>query len=124
MLVAVAHHSPYLGRPTQGGGPAHDTLTLRCARLTVARRMSASWPRQCPPAARLARRPMSPTRILILSDGRPGHYNLSEGIAAAIERLGPAETARVDVRRGRWPGAVLAGLVRARLPAPLMLRFV
>src|SRR5262245_46573612 len=67
---------------------------------------------------------MSATRILILSDGRPGHYNLSEGIAAAIERLGPAATTRVDVRRGRWSGAVLAGLVRAGLPARTMLALV
>jgi len=67
---------------------------------------------------------MFPTRILILSDGRPGHYNLSEGIAAAIERFGPARTVRVEVRRGGWSGAALAGLVRARLPARTMLRLV
>ena len=51
---------------------------------------------------------MTPTRILILSDGRPGHFNLSEGIALAIGRLRPAAVARVEVRRGRWPGPVLA----------------
>lgn len=67
---------------------------------------------------------MAPLRILILSDGRPGHFNLSEGIAAAIERLGPAETSRLEIRRGRWPGALLASLTRARLPAPAMLTAV
>lgn len=65
---------------------------------------------------------MPPTRILILSDGRPGHFNLAEGIAAAIERIRPAaQTVRCDVRRGRWPGAVLAALTRSRLPPAAML---
>ena len=55
---------------------------------------------------------MSPLRILILSDGRPGHFNLSEGIAAAIGRLRPTTVTRIAVRRGRWPGPVLAALTR------------
>ncbi len=67
---------------------------------------------------------MPPRRIIILSDGRPGHFNLAEGIAAAIERSGPATTVRYDVRRGRWPGALLAGMTRARLSAPAMLATV
>ena len=67
---------------------------------------------------------MPPTQILILSDGRPGHVNLSEGIAAALEHLGPAETRRLEIRRGRWPGAVLAGLSRSPLPPNAMLRLV
>jgi len=66
---------------------------------------------------------MPPFRILILSDGRPGHFNLAEGIAAAIERIRPAVTTRVDVRRGRWPGTALAALSRCHLPArPLFAR--
>lgn len=64
------------------------------------------------------------TRIVILSDGRPGHFNLAEGIAAAIERLGPADTVRIDVRRGRWSGAALAALTRSKLPARHMLKRV
>lgn len=67
---------------------------------------------------------MQPKNILILSDGRAGHFNLSEGIAAALERQAPAVTHRTDVRRGRWPGHVLAALVRAHLPARTMLRLV
>ena len=55
---------------------------------------------------------MPPLRILIISDERPGHFNLSEGIAAAIARLQPAETTRHTVRRGKWPGALLAALTR------------
>jgi mitochondrial fission protein ELM1 len=62
--------------------------------------------------------------VLILSDGRPGHFNLSEGIAAAIGRLGPTEIERIEVRRGRWPGLLAATLANARLPAALMLRTV
>lgn len=64
---------------------------------------------------------MSPLRIIILSDGRPGHFNLSEGIAAAIERARPATTVSTGVRRGRWSGSVLAAMTRARLPARAML---
>ncbi len=67
---------------------------------------------------------MNPFRILILSDGRPGHFNLSDGIAAAVERLGPSVTVRHDVRRGRWPGAVAAALTRSRLPSRAMLTSV
>lgn len=67
---------------------------------------------------------MNPLRILILSDGRAGHFNLSEGIAAAIGRLGPTTITRLDVRRGRWPGPALAALTAAKLPAAAMLRCV
>jgi hypothetical protein len=55
--------------------------------------------------------------ILILSDGRAGHYNLSEGIAAAVARRRPVEISRCQVRRGRWPGPVL-GLATNRSVAP------
>jgi uncharacterized protein len=57
---------------------------------------------------------------LLLSDGRPGHFNLAEGILAAAGRLRPIAITRIDVRRGRWPGAIVAawsnsGLAPARL---------
>lgn len=67
---------------------------------------------------------MTSTRILILSDGRPGHFNLSEGIAAAIGRLRPVAIERVQVRRGRWPGPVLAAATRLGLAPGLVLRRV
>lgn len=67
---------------------------------------------------------MPPLRILILSDGRPGHFNLSEGIAAAMARRREALIERRDVRRGRWSGAALAALTRSRLPAGGMLSSV
>lgn len=67
---------------------------------------------------------MAPLRVLILSDGRPGHFHLSEGIAAAIERLRPIELSRIGVRRRGWPGRVLAGLVNAGMPPATVLRVV
>lgn len=45
---------------------------------------------------------------LCLSDGRPGHYNLSLGLLGAAGHLRPLSITRCEVRRGRWPGAPLA----------------
>ena len=63
-------------------------------------------------------------RVLILSDGRPGHYHLAEGVAAAAGRLVRQSIARVDIRRrrlmtSRLLGAMLAtpGLGPARVVA-------
>lgn len=64
---------------------------------------------------------MSSLRVLLLSDGRPGHYHLSEGIVAALARRGPVDCRRVDVRRGRWPGRMAAWLANARLPTGFVL---
>ncbi len=50
--------------------------------------------------------------ILLISDGRPGHFNLAEGIVAAFERLRPVDVRRLEVRRPVWmPGRVLSTLV-------------
>lgn len=55
---------------------------------------------------------MPPLRALLISDGRPGHYHLAEGILAAIERRRAVETVRLDVRRRFWtPGRWLAALL-------------
>ena len=67
---------------------------------------------------------MTALRILILSDGRAGHFNLSEGIAAALGRIAPTTIARLDIRRGRWPGAVLAALVASPMPPARGFRLV
>ncbi len=40
--------------------------------------------------------------ILLLSDRRPGHYHLAEGIIAAIERLSPVQCHRQFVHRRNW----------------------
>jgi len=57
-----------------------------------------------------------PLRILILSDGRPGHYNLANGIAAAIGRRRSTLVEWLDVRRKGWPGPVLATIQNLGLP--------
>ena len=60
--------------------------------------------------------PLSSTRplqVLLLSDGRPGHYHLAEGVAAAIRRRRPIVITRREVRRPGWlPGRALPSLVR------------
>lgn len=50
----------------------------------------------------------TPLSALLLSDGRPGHFNLAEGILAAARRLRPVAIVRLEVRRGHWPGSILA----------------
>ena len=54
-----------------------------------------------------------PLQVLLLSDGRPGHYHLAEGVAAAICRRRPVVLTRREVRRPGWlPGRALPSLVR------------
>jgi uncharacterized protein len=50
---------------------------------------------------------MRPLKALLLSDGRPGHFRLAEGVLAAVERRRDVAVERLECRRGRWPGAVL-----------------
>lgn len=65
---------------------------------------------------------MPPLTALLLTDGRPGHYQRAEGILAAITRLRPVETTRLNLQRRRWlPGRTLAGLTNIRIsPARLL----
>jgi mitochondrial fission protein ELM1 len=65
---------------------------------------------------------MRPLSVLLLSDDRPGHYHLAEGVIAAIARVRPVETSGLLVRRRRWvPGRVLAELfVRSAPPRSLL----
>lgn len=57
---------------------------------------------------------MRAIETLILSDGRPGHYSLSEGIVAALARRRHVRLRRLDVRRPRWlPGRALSFLVNS-----------
>ncbi len=60
-------------------------------------------------------------RVLLISDGRPGHFNLSEGIVAAMARRRPVLIERLEVKRrsfvsGRLVAALLAAGVPARTP--------
>jgi uncharacterized protein len=64
-----------------------------------------------------------PLDALLLSDGKPGHYHQAEGVIAALARLGPIATARLEVRR-RFviPTRTLLQLVNAGLPSAHILR--
>ncbi|HKZ97381.1 MAG TPA: ELM1/GtrOC1 family putative glycosyltransferase [Hyphomicrobiaceae bacterium] len=67
--------------------------------------------------------PLSPLKALLLSDGRPGHYHLAEGIIAAVVHRHPVETVRLEIRRRRWmPGRVLAALMGAGAGPAALLR--
>lgn len=56
----------------------------------------------------------APLRVLLISDGRPGHFNLSEGIVAAVARRRAVDVHRLEVRRPRWmPGWALSALTNA-----------
>ena len=65
-----------------------------------------------------------PLNALLLSDGKPGHYHQAEGVIAALARLGPVTTTRLEVRR-RFviPTRTLLQLVNAGAPAARILRF-
>ncbi|HXF54856.1 MAG TPA: ELM1/GtrOC1 family putative glycosyltransferase [Hyphomicrobiaceae bacterium] len=67
---------------------------------------------------------MTSLPVLILSDGRPGHYHLAEGIAAAIARRRPVEIAWCEVRRRGWPGRLLALLVNRQVSPTRILSLV
>jgi len=64
-----------------------------------------------------------PLAALLLSDGKPGHYHLAEGVLAAVARLRPVETQRLTLRRRRWvPARVLYRLINRGAPPALVLR--
>lgn len=53
----------------------------------------------------------SSLRTLLISDGKPGHYHLAEGICAALGRRRKLEITRVGVTRPRWlPARVLSAM--------------
>ena len=83
---------------------------------STAAKLTLSATRDAPSVARstpkVYRRPMRALSILLLSDGRPGHYHLAEGVAAAIARQRPVEVVRVSVARRRLlPGRLLTGML-------------
>jgi len=70
------------------------------------------------------RRLMRILRILHLSDGRPGHYHLAEGVIAALARLCETQVEKIRIRR-RWlaPGRLLRLLIQAdKINAGLILK--
>jgi hypothetical protein len=60
---------------------------------------------------------------LLLTDGRPGHANLSKGIVLAAQRMATVTVTEVMAQRGRWPGGVVAAWSNSGLsPAGLLRR--
>lgn len=60
---------------------------------------------------------------LLLSDGRPGHYHLAEGVLAAIGRRRPLRIQRRQIRRRRLlPAKAMAALLQRGAPPALILR--
>ena len=51
------------------------------------------------PKARSA--PVTPLKVILLADTRPGHYHLAEGVIAAVSRLRPVEVTRFR-SSGKW----------------------
>lgn len=66
-------------------------------------------------------RSSGPLSVLIVSDGRPGHYHLSEGVVAAMARRRSISRERLDVGRPRLPVRVLATLLRHGIGPPMLL---
>jgi uncharacterized protein len=64
-----------------------------------------------------------PLTALLLADDKPGHYHQSEGVIAAIGRLRPVATVRLEVRRHFVvPTRTLTQLVNLRASPALVLR--
>jgi uncharacterized protein len=53
-----------------------------------------------------------PLKVLLLADAKPGHYQQSEGVVAALRRLRSVDVQRINLRRRSWlPSRVLHLLV-------------
>jgi mitochondrial fission protein ELM1 len=64
-----------------------------------------------------------PLKALLLSDGKPGHYHLAEGVLAAAARLRPVDAQRLTLRRRRWlPTRALHHFLNRGTPPALVLR--
>ena len=58
-------------------------------------------------------------KCIMLSDKRPGHYHLSEGVIAALQRICPTEVVRFDLKRRRiMPNRVLRFLTNKNIFSP------
>lgn len=68
--------------------------------------------------------PMRPLSVLLIADDKPGHYHLAEGVTAALARLRPILTRRVEVRRNRvFANRILAeAFASSVMPATAVLR--
>src|SRR5688572_13735958 len=67
---------------------------------------------------------MSPLSVLLISDDRPGHYHLSDGVVAAISRLRPVQVTRLPIQRRGWiPTRTLAQLMIAGMRPATVVSF-
>jgi uncharacterized protein len=67
--------------------------------------------------------PPRPLTALLLADGKPGHYHQAEGVIAAMGRMRPVTTVRLEVRRRLVvPARTLAQLVNLGVSPALILR--
>lgn len=65
---------------------------------------------------------MRKLEVLLLSDGRPGHYHLAEGVVAALGRLAELHVRRLEIRPVKWvPHRFLARLLESRSISPTAL---
>ena len=68
---------------------------------------------------------MAELNALLLSDGKPGHYRLAEGIAAAIARRRAITLTRLDVTRPGWlPARALCALTNRAATAAYVPRLL
>ncbi len=66
---------------------------------------------------------MKTLKVLLLVDDKPGHYNLAQGVIAALERLVNINTTRINVRQRRWaPGRLLSSLVNNKVSDKTILK--
>lgn len=57
--------------------------------------------------------------ILLLSDGRPGHFHLSEGVIKAISRQRPTQTNRLEIKKRRFlPNKLMRLALKAKYISP------
>jgi mitochondrial fission protein ELM1 len=67
--------------------------------------------------------PLAPLNVLLLSDGKPGHYHQSEGVITAMARLRPVVTHQLRVRRRLLvPSRTLQHLLKAGVSPRHVLR--
>ncbi|MDR6954717.1 mitochondrial fission protein ELM1 [Ancylobacter sp. 3268] len=54
------------------------------------------------------------TRVLVLRDRQPGHFNQAEGLALAVARLAPTDVQRLEIRPAKWARDDLRKLIMRR----------
>ena len=67
---------------------------------------------------------MNSLETLLIADDKPGHYHLSEGVIAALERVVDIKLTRMNVKRHWWaPGRLLSYLSNNKVSDKIILKF-